>query len=76
MAVVIVDKPELGIAEDNLILHEGLGKPCKHLKGDKPGLYSCALHDYEWYKETPCFAFSQIEQKNTYCRLGAHFLKK
>jgi len=73
-AVIIVDDPEKGIAEDNLILHEGNGTPCKHLRGEE-GSYSCALHDYPWYKDTPCFAFTQVEQKDSLCRIGVYMQK-
>jgi len=45
MAVIIVDNPKKGIEENNLKLHKGLGKPCQHLRGDKPGCYSCAIHN-------------------------------
>ncbi len=55
-AVVIIDDPEKGLVEENLIIHKGDG-PCKHLRGDKPGEYSCAVHDYPWYNRTPCFSY-------------------
>lgn len=77
--VVIVDDPTKGISEDNLIVHGQNGEKnnCKHLKGDKPGEYSCALHDEEWYKETPCFQHGQIERSpDDLCRMGAHIMKK
>lgn len=74
-AVIIVDDPEKGIQEDNLILHAGVGA-CKHLMGDKPGDYSCAIHDKSWYPETPCFSHGQIEQGNTNCRMGEYILEK
>ena len=74
--VVIVDDPAKGIREDNLIFHEGDGTPCKHLRGTKPGEYSCALHDKKWYKKTPCFSHGQIEAGNTPCRMGEYILKR
>lgn len=73
--VVIVDDLDLGISEDNMIARMG-DEPCQHLVGDKPGEYSCASHDYPWYKETPCFSHGQIEQGNTNCRLGEWILKQ
>jgi hypothetical protein len=74
-AVVIVDDPEKGIVEDNLKSRGGLN-PCQHLLGDKPGGYSCKIHDYSWYSETPCFTHGQIESSpETPCRLGEHILK-
>lgn len=75
--VVIVDNPEKGIVEGNLIVSEGNGVPCKHLIGEKPGEYRCAIHDYPWYKKTPCFSHGQIEASvDCVCRLGEHILKK
>ena len=73
--VIIVDDPVKGIKEDNLICHEGNG-PCKHLIGDCPGKFSCALHSYPWYKETPCFAFTQLPENDSNCRMGEYILKK
>jgi len=74
--VMIIDKPELGLKEDNIICHKGNG-PCKHLIGNKPGEYSCAVHNYPWYKKTPCFDYGQIEQsKDNPCRVGAYILNK
>ena len=75
-AVVIVDDPEKGVAEDNLVVHKGDGTRCKHLRGDKPGEYWCAIHHYSWYKETPCYAYGQIESSPAnVCRLGKYILK-
>ena len=73
--VAIVDNPAIGIKEDNLILHLGDGTSCPHLLGNEPGEYSCALHDKEWYSETPCAKHGQIEASNTNCRLGEYILK-
>lgn len=73
--VVIVDDPEKGLKEDNLIGHLG-DSPCKHLLGDGPGNHSCAIHHYRWYKKTPCYSHGQIEQSpNCNCRLGEFILK-
>jgi hypothetical protein len=75
--VIIVDDPEKGIVEDNLIAQNGLESRCKHLIGDKPGEYSCAIHDKKWYKKTPCFSHGQIERsKDTPCRIGKYLLEK
>ena len=72
--VVIVDNPEKGLTQDNLILHSGNG-PCKHLTGKGPGKYNCALHDYPWYKETPCADYTQIEHDSgEECRTGRYVL--
>lgn len=75
--MVIVDDPEKGISENNLIFHEGLGTPCKHLRGESPGAYSCSVHDKPWYCETPCAAHTQFERRpETPCRLGVYTLNK
>jgi len=73
--VVIVDDPEKGIAEDNLIVHPGNDKPCKHLEGNKPGEYSCKIHDKVWYDKTPCFSHDQFSRyPNDPCRIGKYIL--
>jgi len=71
MLVVIVDNPELGIVEGNLKANEDNTR-CQHLTSDN----MCAVHDYEWYKETPCYAHGQIERGNTNCRMGEYLLQK
>ena len=73
-AVRIVDDPKKGIEEGNTVFKFSDGKPCKHLAGDKPGEYSCAVHDEWWYKTTPCFEFNQAEEKNSECRIGRFIL--
>ena len=73
--VSIVDDPELGIVEGNVV-NKPTGERCRHLRGKSPGEYSCAIHDKIWYKETPCFAFTQYENGNTPCRMGVYVLEK
>ena len=72
-AVVIVDDPEKGIEEDNLIEYMGDGR-CPHLLGDEPGKHSCAVHDRPWYKETPCALHEQIGHPDAECRVGRFLL--
>ncbi len=75
--VIIVDDSEKGINEDNLKFKEGDGTRCQHLQGTEPGEYSCDLHDKEWYFETPCYDFTQIERNpDTPCRVGAYKMKR
>lgn len=77
-AVVIVDDPEIGfdpMKDENLVTHEGNG-PCKHLRGDKPGEFSCAIHDKPWYPLTPCAQFEQIGRPEAECRMGRYQLDK
>lgn len=75
MMVVIVDDPDIGpIDESNLIARSG-DSPCQHLLGSQPGEYACAVHDREWYGETPCFSHTQIENSpDDPCRMGVFIL--
>lgn len=74
--VPVIDNPELGLIASNIIVNEGYGDPCKHLKGDKPGEYICDIHDCDFYEKTPCYGHTQIERGNTNCRTGEYMLKK
>ena len=47
------------------------GIVCPHLRWDNRK-FKCAIHQYDWYKETPCYEFTQIEDKNSDCRIGRH----
>lgn len=72
--VIIVDNPELGIRDDNLIAKH-TDERCKHLMGDSLGNYSCAIHHYDWYKQTPCYSYGQIElSPDDPCRMGQYIL--
>lgn len=60
-----------------MIMHEGKGKPCKHLMGDEPGKYSCAVHNEPWYNQTPCFAYNQVERTHkSVCRMGEYVMSR
>lgn len=69
LLVVIVVDPDKGIEYENLRGINCLEERCPHLRGDKPGEYSCAVHDREWYPESPCAQYQSHwpEQK---CRMG------
>lgn len=74
--VAIVNNPEKGLQEDNIIIHNGDGTACPHLSGDASGEYSCKVHNFPWYKDTPCFDHGQVEKDiNTPCRMGEYILK-
>lgn len=73
--VIIVDEPSKGLRQSNL-KHKPCGEKCQHLLGNTPGNYACNVHHYKWYKRTPCYSHSQIEQGDTNCRLGEFMLKK
>jgi len=74
MLVGIVDDPAKGIIDGNIITHSGNGTPCKHLKGDTPGKYSCGIHEMEWYYETPCSEHTQFERTIQECRVGRYYI--
>jgi len=75
LLVVIVDNPDLGIRRDNLICYDGSSQ-CKHLVGDTPGEYSCAIHDREWCPKTPCAEYNSEEFVDTPCKLGEYIISK
>lgn len=73
--VMIVDDPAKGLRVDNT-LYKPAGQRCKHLLGDKPRDYSCAIHFCGWYKRTPCYNHRQIEATvKDDCRIGAFVLE-
>lgn len=75
LMAMIVDDPALGIIDGNIIVHEGNG-PCKHLLGDRPGEYKCAIHDMPWYQETPCSSHNSELFNDRLCMLGCHIIEK
>jgi hypothetical protein len=75
MLIPVVIDPEKPIVEDNILCIDGTQR-CPHLTGDKPGEYFCKIHHYEWFAETPCGQFSQIEREDSDCRIDAHLLQK
>lgn len=71
---MIVNDPNLGITEENII-HKPSGVVCKHLSGATPGEYRCSIHDFDWFKSTPCHDFGQIENSpDDLCRIGEYIL--
>lgn len=53
-----------------LIYKEG-GKVCPHLSFENEQAV-CSVHDAPWYKQTPCFAYTQTERRNSPCRMGKY----
>ena len=73
-----MDDPDKGPVEGNLkaIGQHGMER-CQHLMGNKPGEFSCAIHNKKWYKDTPCFQHGQIERsKDDVCRMGEYIIKQ
>jgi len=76
LAVVIKD-PEGELAEPNLMTigMTGEHERCPHLRGDKPGEFSCFVHDKPWYPETPCADYQSHWPEMT-CRVGKFLLSE
>jgi hypothetical protein len=66
---VIVVIPELGPRKDNIRSINMLEERCPHLEGDRPGEYSCRIHEYEWFKDTPCGQYNSDG-----CTLGEYII--
>lgn len=52
-----------------------LNERCPHLEGDKPGEYSCRIHEHPNYELTSCKQFDQIGRADEPCRLGQGIMK-
>jgi hypothetical protein len=73
---MIADDPTKGLASNNIIIKIP-GERCKHLIGNKPGEFSCAVHNYPWYKKTMCHKYGgkrtggrRINNKEDICETG------
>jgi hypothetical protein len=73
--VPIVKDVELGPVEGNLTSYLGDSR-CPHLIGKIPGEYSCECRSKDWYEETPCFQYGQVEATNSPCRTGTHVMQQ
>jgi len=51
------------------IIHKPTGERCPHMTRID-GRFSCAIHDREFYEDTPCHRHSQIEDRDSPCRMG------
>ena len=74
--IIVIKDPTKPISEDNCQeVDARQGKPCPHLRGNKPGEYSCVIHNFHRYKKTPCFSHGQIERsKKDLCRMGNYII--
>ena len=83
MLDVIIVKPEFANRdlifdqlEDHMLIHKPFGEKCPHLEINKQKLAVCRIHEFEWYKQTPCFAYTQIERSpDNLCRMGEYVMK-
>lgn len=72
--VVIVVDPKKGIQRDNLQAIDLSKEKCPHLDKDKSNKYMCRVHNESWYKDTPCYQYEQIGNKDSNCRIGEYIL--
>jgi len=73
--VVVIKDPVKGIVEGNALGLNGSTR-CPHLEGNTAGSYSCKIHHYPWFNDTPCGTHTQYETSDSNCRLGEYILKK
>jgi len=60
---------------DEAFYNKPANTPCPHLRWNYDFSH-CSVHDKPWYKETPCFEFTQIEESSSrLCRLGMFVIK-
>ena len=77
LLVVIVRDPDGPFDATNLMTvgTSGEKERCPHLRGDKVGMYECAVHDKEWYVHTPCAQYQEhFPERN--CRMGEFLLSQ
>ena len=51
------------------IIHKHSGQKCPYLSFLN-SVATCSIHEYNWYKDTPCFHHDQISKPNDPCRIG------
>jgi len=76
--LVVVVKPEVvdkiksldDVKHDDLIALDGSTK-CPHFEYNN-GKSFCKIHDYPWFKDTPCGKYAQIGDDNAFCRTGEY----
>jgi len=79
LCVVIIKpeyvKPDLDLSlvdclDDDFLTLKHSNELCPHIIiRDKK--FMCGIHHYEWYKDTPCYQYVQVENnKDELCRMG------
>lgn len=71
---VVMKDPSLGIVRGNAVFKPA-GEKCMHLKGSSKGEYSCAIHDEQFYRQTPCYYFGQKEPADNTCKTGEKVMR-
>lgn len=56
--------------------HKPCNTQCPHLTWEDNGSAVCGIHNYPWFIDTPCYAYTQIESKDSPCRTGDYFVTK
>lgn len=71
--VVVIRDINKPLSEKNVMIKH-TGDRCPYLEGRKPGKYSCRNHGHRRYKNSPCDQHSQIERRDSPCRMGKYVL--
>lgn len=77
--VIIInpDKIKVGLnfEDESIYMHKPTGFKCPHLSFID-GKAHCRIHHFSWFKDTPCAQFTQVESRETNCRVGEHMLNE
>lgn len=73
---VIIIKPEFCVPEfkmsevkEFMVMHKKSGEKCPHLYFDGD-IAVCKLHNFKWYKQTPCYTHNTEINNHLDCLLG------
>jgi len=69
----LLDLNDINIDVEKTLQHKPSHQNCPHLLLKNHKFY-CKIHNRKWYKDTPCYRHSQIENGDTNCRMGEYIL--
>lgn len=79
---VVIVKPRyvsdiINFEKEETFMFKNSDKKCPHLRIDEDTkLSSCSIHHFDWYKKTPCFSHTQMEESpEENCRMGEYMFK-
>lgn len=60
------------LCDEHMVMHKEYNQKCPHLYLQDQE-WKCKIHDYPWFKDTPCARHSQIEESiESICRTGKY----
>ena len=65
----------LDLTDESVYMHKPTGFKCPHLTF-VDGKAHCRIHQFSWFKDSPCDQFTQVENGDTNCRIGEYMLNK